>query len=255
LFLEYLPGREYTIDCFTDRKKGLLFCRGRERVRVVDGLCVDSVSIENVRFREIADIINDSIEMYGAWFFQLKEDLNGELTLLEIAPRISGSMSLYRTVGVNFPLLSLYESSGYKLEILVNPGVVRVDRGFVGRYEFYVEYDCVYVDYDDCLVLSDRVNLRMIEFLYQCVNRGKRIVLLTKHGGDIHDSLSRFRISSELFDEIIVVERDGRKRDHIDTFPSIFVDDSFSERKDVFDNLEIPTFDCSMIEILLNDKY
>jgi len=27
--LEYLDGHEYTVDCFTDRKKGLLFCSGR----------------------------------------------------------------------------------------------------------------------------------------------------------------------------------------------------------------------------------
>jgi len=33
---------------------------------------------------------------------------------------------------------------------------------------------------------------------------------------------------------------------------SIFIDDSFSERLDVSKNCNIPTFDCSMIEVLLN---
>jgi carbamoyl-phosphate synthase large subunit len=29
IVLEYLPGLEYTIDCFSDRECGLLFCKGR----------------------------------------------------------------------------------------------------------------------------------------------------------------------------------------------------------------------------------
>ena len=30
---EYLPGEEYTVDCFSDRERGLLFCKGRIRTR------------------------------------------------------------------------------------------------------------------------------------------------------------------------------------------------------------------------------
>ena len=38
----------------------------------------------------------------------------------------------------------------------------------------------VYVDLDDTLVCKGRLNGDLIKFLYQCVNQGKRIVLLSK---------------------------------------------------------------------------
>ena len=40
--------------------------------------------------------------MNGSWFFQMKRDSEGHLKLLEIAPRIGGTSSLYRIKGVNF---------------------------------------------------------------------------------------------------------------------------------------------------------
>jgi len=35
---------------------------------------------------------------------------------------------------------------------------------------------------------------------------------------------------------------------------AIFIDDSFSERKEVHTRLGVPTFDCSMIEMLFDDR-
>ena len=39
----------------------------------------------------------------------MKRASDGELVLLEIAPRVSGSMGLYRNLGVNFALLGAYD--------------------------------------------------------------------------------------------------------------------------------------------------
>lgn len=38
LILEYLPGKEYTIDCFTNAEGKLLYCRGRDRKRIKNAL-------------------------------------------------------------------------------------------------------------------------------------------------------------------------------------------------------------------------
>ena len=35
---EFLPGPEYTIDCFTDRNGNLRFCEGRRRARISNGI-------------------------------------------------------------------------------------------------------------------------------------------------------------------------------------------------------------------------
>ncbi len=61
LALEYLPGKEYTVDCFTDRNGTLLFVSGRERTRIYNGISVNSKQVTDVRFQEIAEIINRTL--------------------------------------------------------------------------------------------------------------------------------------------------------------------------------------------------
>lgn len=58
LCLEYLPGKEYTIDCFSNSKGELLFAKGRERKRVKMGISVDSKHSNNPIFYELAQKIN-----------------------------------------------------------------------------------------------------------------------------------------------------------------------------------------------------
>ena len=47
LVLEYLPGTEYTVDCFTDRNGELKFVGARERARVANGISVNSRKVMN----------------------------------------------------------------------------------------------------------------------------------------------------------------------------------------------------------------
>ena len=123
----------------------------------------------------------------------------------------------------------------------------------VNRYSHRVKYSVVYVDLDDTLILNDRVNLSLVQFLYQCINEQVRIVLLTKHDGDVKQTLRKYRLS-EVFDEIVQIEKTAHKSDYIREPDAILIDDSFSERKAVHDKLGILTFDCSMIEMLINER-
>ena len=108
ILMEYLPGKEYTIDCFTDFRGNLLFVGGRQRKRIVNGISASTELVNNSKFNEIAAIINRYLKFNGAWFFQIKVDSNGEFCLLEIEPRIAGVSGLYRIIGVNLPLLNIY---------------------------------------------------------------------------------------------------------------------------------------------------
>ena len=77
--LEYLPGNEYTIDCFSSKKNGLLFCSGRERTRVRMGTSMNGILVndkQNKIFWTYGKVIHESLGMTGAWFFQMKEDKN-----------------------------------------------------------------------------------------------------------------------------------------------------------------------------------
>jgi carbamoyl-phosphate synthase large subunit len=258
LILEYLPGKEYTVDCFTDRRKGLLFCGGRERIRVRAGISMSSKPVDSktgMRFREIANIISRELVFHGAWFFQLKTDSSGIFKLLEIAPRLSGTMATNRVLGVNFALLSIYEKEGCDISIISNKYDVQIDRALVNRYKHNIKYDKVYVDLDDTLIIKDKINTNLVQFLYQSLNSNCKIVLITKttRKSGIQSVLKQFRLEN-LFDKIILLTKEESKADFIDSHRSIFIDDSFSERKAVFDKLGIPTFDCSMIELLFDES-
>jgi hypothetical protein len=253
LVLEYLPGEEYTIDCFSDRERGLLFCRGRQRIRMKSGIAMDSRPTHDDVFVEYASAISRKLVFHGAWFFQLKKDRHGNYKLLEVAPRVAGTMALHRVQGVNFPLLSIYEQERIPVEIRVNNVYVEIDRALVNRYRHEIRYSAVYVDLDDTLIFNDKVNLSLIGFLYQCVNSSKRLILLTKHTADVDHTLRQHRLIG-VFDELIHVERSAHKSDYIREEDAIFIDDSFSERKMVSEQLGILTFDSSMIEMLIDER-
>ena len=118
LICEYLPGEEYTVDCFTDKDGCLLYSAARKRNRVKDGISVNTFFVEQQEeFEMLAQKMNASIRFRGAWFYQVKRNRDGELCLLEIASRLGGSSLLSRAVGVNFALLSFFDAFGYKVSI------------------------------------------------------------------------------------------------------------------------------------------
>ncbi len=69
---EYLPGEEFTVDCFSDRERGLLFAGARSRRRIRNGISVNTVTEQLPEVWQIADIIGHTLNLRGAWFFQLK---------------------------------------------------------------------------------------------------------------------------------------------------------------------------------------
>jgi carbamoyl-phosphate synthase large subunit len=254
LVLEYLPGKEYTVDCFSDRDDGLLFCSGRERTRTRSGISMSSRIVSIPEFRDFAIAINGKLQFHGAWFFQLKQDITGNLKLLEIAPRIAGTMALNRVLGLNFPLLSLYEQKRLPVKVMTNRIEVDIDRALVNRYRHDVRYRTVYVDLDDTLIFKGRVNPRLVAFIFQCVNQKTKVILLTRHSADVQQTLKHHRLSG-IFDEIVQVPpRPACKSQFIKESNSILIDDSFSERYATASKLGIPTFDCSMLEMLIDDR-
>ena len=253
IVVEYLPGEEYTIDCFSDRDKGLLFCSGRQRVRTRSGISMNSRPAYNEVFFDYANAICRKLAFHGAWFFQTKKDRHGEFKLMEIAPRIAGTMALHRVKGINFPLLSIYEQERIPLEILRNKINVEIDRALINRYKHDVSYSVAYIDLDDTLIFNGIVNTNVVRFIYQCINRGIRVILLTKHGSNIERTLAKYRLTG-IFDDIVYVGLSDNKANHIGERDAILIDDSFSERKTVSEELGILTFDCSMIEMLIDER-
>lgn len=253
---EYLPGKEYTIDCFSDINGNLLFSAGRERarIRMATSMHAEGVSAElDSFFKDCAKRILDKIKISGAWFFQMKEDVHKNLKLLEIDIRIAGTMCYNRCRGVNFPLLSIYNFYNLPVKILINQEYLSMDRCLKSRYLFNYDYENVYIDLDDTIIYNNAYNTEVIKFIFQCLNKQKKIILLSKHIGNGDAYLREWRIHS-LFTSVIWLKESDRKSDYINPKKSIYIDDSFSQRLEVSERCNIPTFDISMLDCLMDDR-
>lgn len=255
LVCELLPGEEFTVDCFTNRDGKLVYAGGRKRRRIRNGISVNTCFVDHPLFWKYAERINSILCQKGGWFFQVKYDSKGVLKLLEAASRIAGTSAITRGAGVNLPLMTLHTFNGELIEdILMNPGVqtMVLDRALYNCFHYQLEYDVIYLDYDDTLIVAGHVNTQLVAFLFQAVDKGKRIILISRHEGDLKLELKRRRLDG-IFDEIILLHRWEKKSDYI-VGKAIFIDDSYGERKVVYHDCHIPVFDPHMIECLLEER-
>ena len=259
---EYLPGKEYTVDCFTNYKNELIYVNVRERCKTLQGISIHTKCIIDKQIKsecnEMAKSIQKTIDMKGGWFFQVKYSSNKELCLLEIAPRIPGAMCLSRNLGINFPMLTLQtylDLTNKNVNIISSNEELEVYKIFKNVFYPLLKYSTVYIDLDDTIIMNNvknikYVNLEVIKFLYQCVNNRVNIILLTRNKNPL-ELLLNYSISPKLFLEIVIVSNDEKKSKYIKNLDSIFIDDSFKERLDVYNTKEILVFGIDQIERLI----
>ena len=126
---EYLPGKEYTIDCLADRNGKLLLCIARERIETKAGISTKGKIVKSEKLEEMAGKIALAMRFYGPYFFQAKEDGQGIPKLTEINPRIAGTMSLSSASGANIHVLAVKIALGEQVTIpTVKTGV------YISRY-------------------------------------------------------------------------------------------------------------------------
>lgn len=233
LILEFLPGEEYTVDCFTDRRGNLRYVAARRRDRVRHGISMRAALLDadaDQEFRSFAEGIATVLAMRGAWFFQVKRNRDGALVLLEVACRPAGSSAINRFHGVNLPMLTLFDQMEVDLEITADRSYgAAADRSLRTRIKHDFSYQHLYVDLDDCLIMNGKVNHGMVALIFKAVNHGAKIHLITRCKGDLPEILVRHRLQG-LFDEIHHLT-DESKSNFIHA-NSLFVDDSHVERRD-----------------------
>ena len=110
----------------------------------------------------------------------------------------------------------------------------------------------MYIDYDGTIVQDGVINTSVIKFLYQCVNKGFSIALLTENDGNVEEELRKNRLS-ELFDQVINIYGERRVTEFISGKNSIYISNAYEHRKAVKDALGIPVFDAHMLECLLEN--
>lgn len=252
VFVEYLPGREYTVDCFTDRHGGLLFAGPRERAEVKMGIAFRTYAVaERLNFERIAREINDRLKFRGLWFFQVKKDSAGVLKLLEVSARVAGTMGYFRHKGVNLSLLSVFDAMDMDVRVDESDFDVELFRSTLNRYKYTFHFTRVYLDLDDTLIVNGNVNIDVISFVYRCNARGREVHLITKHATNVQETLAKYHVSSGLFTSVIHVAMDQEKADHIDPEGAIFIDNWHKERAAVSLRHNIPVFDVDAVASLI----
>src|SRR5690606_840996 len=243
---------EYTIDCFTNKDGKLLFTGARERALVKMGISFKTYEFELTKeIERIANIINDKLSFRGLWFFQLKEAEDGSLKLLEISTRTAGTMGYFRHKGVNLPLFSVFDALGMDVEIKKQDFDVTLFRTTINKYKYDFSYSHVYLNYDDTVIINNKVNRDEMSFVYQCKNNGVKVHLISKHGYNIHKDLRRFCIDPCLFDQIITLKLDELKSEYVIEKDAIFIDNWYRERKEVYEKHGIPCFDVDIVKSLI----
>ncbi|MDO4982004.1 MAG: ATP-grasp domain-containing protein [Eubacteriales bacterium] len=245
---EFLPGNEYTIDCFTDKDRKLIFANFRMRDVITSGIAVQSHPMPvDEEVRRIAEDINEKLEFKGSWFFQLKKNTRGEYKLLEIAPRIAGTTTVTRNLGVNLEMLTVFTFCGYDVEILNNGNKEVMSRSFGCCFKTDIVYDTVYLNFEDTLIVHGKVNAELIRFLYQAREKGKKILLFKPQTVELDD----YCISERLFEKIL--DDSFETKAMCVTSDGIYIDESFRARK-YFHEKGVAVFELSMVESLIDHR-
>jgi carbamoyl-phosphate synthase large subunit len=243
-------GSEYTAICLTDRHGTLKFIRPvEESSSIIRESDLDEQKVHLMH--QMAQMIGDKLQLQGPWIFRFTVSDEENMLLIDVTPGFSTIMDFYRNKGVNLATLSLFDRMGHDIEIRDRELSIEATILPTKRYRIDYEYDDVYVDLDDTVLVNNRVNPLLIAFLYQCRNLGKKIHLITKHRHDLSETLEKHKIHA-LFDNIIWLKSFDQKSLHMKSERAIFIDDAFSERKQVSERLGIPTFEVSAVESLMD---
>lgn len=252
VIVEYLPGEEITVDCFTDRNRNIKLISPRTRERVRAGIAMKSTCFEsNNQINAIATKINNKLLFRGPWFFQLKKDFNGNWKLLEICSRMAGTMVAQRAVGINLALLTIHDYLEREIILLPQKSIKTIERRITTRAILDINFEKVYIDLDDTLIFNNQADPTAMAFIYQMKNKGKDIILITRHADNVEQTLKKVYIEKNIFHEIIHIEDKSPKSNYITSSKSIFIDNHFPERLEVHETLNIPVFDVDFLSFLI----
>jgi carbamoyl-phosphate synthase large subunit len=116
LVMEYLPGREYSVDVLADRGKTLVAVP-RLRREMRGGISFRATTIKDESLIELSTRVVSALSLHGNIGIQIREDLEGAPRLLEINPRLQGSIVLCTAAGINLPYLGLKLALGEEMSI------------------------------------------------------------------------------------------------------------------------------------------
>ncbi|HEX9805231.1 MAG TPA: ATP-grasp domain-containing protein, partial [Candidatus Dojkabacteria bacterium] len=114
LIMEYLPGREWSVDCLVDHRKAIaIIPRTRDKIKA--GISVETTVTYNEKIINDCKKIIESFNLFGPIGFQFKEDKNGTPKIIECNPRCQGSMCITGYAGFDIINNAVKLAAGQRL--------------------------------------------------------------------------------------------------------------------------------------------
>jgi carbamoyl-phosphate synthase large subunit len=111
LISEYLPGEEYSVDCLANHGESVLIVP-RLRKRMIEGISVEGEFINEEPLLDYGRQIIRELQLHGNIGIQVKKSATGQFFVLEINPRVQGTISAGLGAGVNLPVLAIKQELG-----------------------------------------------------------------------------------------------------------------------------------------------
>jgi carbamoyl-phosphate synthase large subunit len=124
LISEYLPGEEYSIDCLAKNGKAIIVVP-RIRAKMINGVSVQGEFIKDESIIAYCSQVIHELQLHGNIGIQVKRSAAGKFLLLEINPRVQGTIAAALGAGVNLPVLAIKQ----ELDLPVPEDELRVKWG------------------------------------------------------------------------------------------------------------------------------
>lgn len=111
LISEYLPGEEYSVDCLASHGQSILIVP-RLRKRMINGISVEGEFVKEESIIGYCTQIIKELQLHGNIGIQVKKSEAGKFLILEINPRVQGTISAALGAGINLPLLAVKQELG-----------------------------------------------------------------------------------------------------------------------------------------------
>ncbi len=124
LISEYLPGEEYSVDCLANHGESILIVP-RFRKKMINGISVEGEFIKDETIIGYCRQIIKELQLHGNIGIQVKKSEAGQFLILEINPRVQGTISAALGAGVNLPVLAIKQELGLPIspeELIVKWG-------------------------------------------------------------------------------------------------------------------------------------
>lgn len=111
LMSEYLPGEEYSVDCLANQGESVLIIP-RLRKRMINGISVEGEFVKEDAIIAYCSQIIKELQLHGNIGIQVKKSSANQFLILEINPRVQGTISAASGAGINLPELAVKQELG-----------------------------------------------------------------------------------------------------------------------------------------------